>query len=133
MNIHKNARLTLRGRGLLVRRIVEEGLRPIEAAQASGVSVRTAYKWLRRFREEGLPGLADRSSRPAHCPHATPAAVQAIIIALVPEHWLIGMSAPPTVPVVVFAMVLSGALLLATVTYFAIEKPFLGLRRRYLA
>ena len=80
MNIHKNARLTLRGRGLLVRRIVEEGLRPIEAAQASGVSVRTAYKWLRRFREEGLPGLEDRSSRPAHCPHATPAAVQAIII-----------------------------------------------------
>lgn len=80
MNSHKNARLTARGRELLVRRIVEEGLRPIEAAQAAGVSVRTAYKWLRRFREEGLPGLADRSSRPANCPHATPVAVQAAII-----------------------------------------------------
>ncbi len=55
-----------------------------------------------------------------------------IIISLVLEHWLIGMSAPPTVPVVVFAMVLPGALLLATVTYFAVEKPFLELRRRYL-
>ncbi len=81
MNIHKNARLTVRGRELLVRRIVEEGLRPIEAADASGVSVRTAYKWLRRFREEGLAGLADRSSRPASCPHATSAAVQADILA----------------------------------------------------
>ena len=29
------------------------GLRPEEAAQACGVSVRTAYKWLRRFRDEG--------------------------------------------------------------------------------
>ena len=31
MNIHKNARLTLKGRAILVRRIVEEGLRVEEA------------------------------------------------------------------------------------------------------
>ena len=42
MNIHHNARLTFRGRELLVKRIVEQGLRVEEAAQASGVSVRTA-------------------------------------------------------------------------------------------
>ena len=75
MNIHKNARLTPRGRALLVSRILDDGLRPEEAAQASGVSVRTAYKWLRRFREEGEAGLDDRSSRPKSCPHALPAAV----------------------------------------------------------
>jgi transposase InsO family protein len=73
MNVHKNARLTPRGRALLVRRIVEEGLRPVEAAQAAGVSPRTAYKWLRRFETEGWAGLEDRSSRPVSCPHQTDA------------------------------------------------------------
>lgn len=75
MNLHKHARLSPRGRALLVDRILVHGLRAEEAAQAAGVSVRTAYKWLKRFRQEGLAGLADRSSRPRHCPHATPSAV----------------------------------------------------------
>ncbi len=70
MNNHKNARLTVHGRELLVRRILEQGLRPREAAQAAGVSVRTAYKWLQRYREEGPTGLANRPSRPHHSPHA---------------------------------------------------------------
>jgi transposase InsO family protein len=55
-----------------VRRILEHGLRPEEAAQAAGVSVRTAYKWLKRYQAEGLAGLENRSSRPHRCPHATP-------------------------------------------------------------
>ena len=73
MNNHKNARLTPHGRALLVSRVVEEGLRPAEAAQAMGVSRRTAYKWLRRYREEGLAGLQNRTSRPQSCPHQTSA------------------------------------------------------------
>jgi len=73
MNLHKHARLTPSGRALLVRRILA-GLRVEEAAKAAGVSTRTAYKWLRRFRDEGEAGLSDRSSRPATCPHATPEA-----------------------------------------------------------
>ena len=71
MNIHKNARLTPKGREILVRRIVNGGLRIEEAAQASGVSVRTAYKWLARYRAQGRRGLQDRSSRPLGCPHRT--------------------------------------------------------------
>lgn len=71
MNNHKNARLTVYGRLLLVRRIIEDGLRPAEAAQAMGVSPRTAYKWLQRYLEEGEVGLINRSSRPRRCPHAT--------------------------------------------------------------
>jgi transposase InsO family protein len=82
MNVHKNARLTPHGRALLVRRIVEEGLRPVEAAQAAGVSPRTAYKWLRRFEAEGGAGLEDRSSRPRVCPHQTGAGVCQQILAL---------------------------------------------------
>ncbi|WP_368930060.1 IS481 family transposase [Achromobacter xylosoxidans] len=75
MNLHKHARLTPHGRALLVHRILREGLRVEEAAQACGVSARTAYKWLDRFRCEGMAGLSDRSSRPGRCPHATPASV----------------------------------------------------------
>ena len=82
MNIHKYARLTPHGRGILVRRIVEGGLRVGEAAQASGVSERTAYKWLARYRAEGLEGLLDRSSRPHRCPHRTSEARRAQVVAL---------------------------------------------------
>jgi len=79
MNMHKGARLTPYSRALLVERMLG-GLRAEEAAQAVGVSVRTAYKWLRRFREEGPAGLQDRSSRPRHSPHATPEPVISRVI-----------------------------------------------------
>lgn len=62
MNSHKNARLTLEGRKLLVERIARMGLMP--AAEAAGISPRTARKWLKRFEESGVQGLLDRSSRP---------------------------------------------------------------------
>ena len=62
MNSHKNARLTIEGRKLLIERIGVMGLSL--AAEAAGVSLRTARKWLRRYEEQGLEGLADRSSRP---------------------------------------------------------------------
>jgi transposase len=71
MNMHKGARLTAYSRDFLVSRITEQGLRVEEAAQASGVSVRTAFKWLGRFRKEGASGLKNRTSRPHTCPHAT--------------------------------------------------------------
>lgn len=62
MNSHENARLTPKGRARLVERIGQIG---VEAAAAeSGVSVRTARKWSKRFEQSGLNGLRDRSSRP---------------------------------------------------------------------
>lgn len=66
--------MTVRGRVLLVRRIMIEGWRVDMAASASGISVRTAYKWLSRFRAGGEACLHDRSSAPARRPHATPVA-----------------------------------------------------------
>lgn len=81
MNNHKNERLTVYGRALLVRRVVDEGLRPMEVAQAMGVSVRTAYKWVRRYREEGEAGLQTRSSRPQDSPLAIPESVIQDVIA----------------------------------------------------
>jgi transposase len=53
---------------LLVKRILELGWSVGAAANAAGVSRRTAYKWLRRFRLEGEAGMADRSSRPHRSP-----------------------------------------------------------------
>ncbi len=81
MSLYKHARLTPRGRALLVQRMLN-GLRVEEAAQAAGVSMRTAYKWLKRFREEGEIGLMDRSSRPHSCPRATAVALVEQLIEL---------------------------------------------------
>ena len=63
MNSHKNARLTFEGRKLLIERIAVMGLIP--AAEAAGISARTAHKWRKRFEEAGQEGLLQRSSRPA--------------------------------------------------------------------
>lgn len=71
MNSHKHAALTPKGRALLVSRVLEEGWQVALASQAAGVSTRTGYKWLARFKAEGPAGLLDRSSRPASCPHET--------------------------------------------------------------
>jgi transposase InsO family protein len=70
MNSHKHARLTPKGRALLVRRVLEEGWTVGAAAEAVGVSRRTGFKWLARYKAEGAGGLTDRSSRPRSCPSA---------------------------------------------------------------
>lgn len=64
MNSHKNAKTTPLSRAEIVRRVREEGQSPAKVATAFGVSERTVRKWLRRFREEGVAGLENRSSRP---------------------------------------------------------------------
>ena len=63
MNSHKNARLTFEGRKLLIERIAIMGLMP--AAEAAGISARTARKWRQRFELHRLEGLFDSSSCPA--------------------------------------------------------------------
>jgi transposase InsO family protein len=68
MNIHKNARLTLKRRIDLVRSIVDRKAAPSAAAIEAGVSAQTARKWLARFLAQGEEGLRDRSSRPRHSP-----------------------------------------------------------------
>ena len=68
MNSHKNARLGFTGRVCLVTRVVQDGWSGQQAAHAFGVSARTVWKWVARFRAEGRAGLRDRSSRPARSP-----------------------------------------------------------------
>jgi transposase InsO family protein len=74
MDIHKNARLTRFSREHIVR-LVQSGQTPKAAAQAVGVCPRTARKWLDRYRQEGLAGLKDRSSRPHRLYRPTPQVV----------------------------------------------------------
>ncbi len=62
---HAKAKLTPAGRLLIVIRVTDEGWPPAHAAAMAGVSRQTLYKWLRRFHEEGVPGLLDRWSRAA--------------------------------------------------------------------
>jgi transposase InsO family protein len=73
MNLHGNARTCPRSRRLIVERVGVEGWTVAAAAQAAGVSARTAAKWLARYRCEGEAGLRDRSSAPRSIPHRTPA------------------------------------------------------------
>jgi len=72
MRLHGNARTCPRSRRLLVERVTGRGWAVAAAAEAAGVSVRTAAKWLARFRAEGETGLVDRSSRPYASPSQTP-------------------------------------------------------------
>ncbi|MCX5276269.1 IS481 family transposase [Streptomyces virginiae] len=73
---HRNARLTVFGRRLLVER-VRSGRPVAHVAAEMGISRATAHKWVRRWRTEGEAGLHDRSSRPRTTPHRTSAALEA--------------------------------------------------------
>jgi transposase InsO family protein len=74
MNVHKNARLTPRGRERVVRQVAS-GQTPRAVSEAAGVCPRTVRKWVDRYRDEGLAGLNDRSSRPHRLHRPTPQAV----------------------------------------------------------
>jgi transposase InsO family protein len=82
MKLHGNARLTLHGRRLLVERVCSREFSLEMAADAAGVSTRTASKWVARYRAEGELGLCDRSSAPHHVPRRTPETLVAVIASL---------------------------------------------------
>jgi transposase InsO family protein len=79
--LHRNARLTVHGRRLLVERVCAG--RPVaHVAAEMGISRATAHKWVHRWRVEGDAGLADRSSRPRTTPHRTAATLEAQVCRL---------------------------------------------------
>ena len=77
---NSKARLTPFGRKLLVDRILVKGWPVAHAAEAAGVSRQTAYRWLKRWREEGEAGLQDRSSRPHRSPNRVTTVVEERIV-----------------------------------------------------
>ena len=62
MHTHPNARLTPIGRERLIPRHLDEGV-PLKALSTqAGISLRSAYKWLARYREGGVTALVDQGS-----------------------------------------------------------------------
>src|SRR5438132_11315416 len=72
MRLHGNAALSWQGRRRLALRVVD-GWTLTAAAEAAGVSVRCARKWVARYRLEGERGLLDRSSAPKRIANRTAA------------------------------------------------------------
>jgi transposase InsO family protein len=77
---HANALLTPRGRLLLARCVVEQGWSLQRAAERFQVSPTTAARWAGRYRELGVAGMGDRSSRPHRSPRRTPTRTERRII-----------------------------------------------------
>ena len=86
MQVHANAKLVPASRLLLVRRVLEESWKVTEVAVAQGVSERTVYRWLARWRS-GDRDLIDRSSAPKRVPRRTPRPVEALIERLRRLRW----------------------------------------------
>ncbi|EQD25975.1 insertion sequence transposase protein, partial [mine drainage metagenome] len=82
MDIHQNARLTLRSREDLARFVLEQGFTRKAAAAAFRVSAKTVAKWVGRFQRDGPAGLRDRSSRPHRSPRRVIETLQQRVIEL---------------------------------------------------
>ena len=57
-----------------------------QLAEGFGVSRKTAYKWLDRFRQEGVEGMEERSRAPHHHPNATKAEVVLAVLGAKAAH-----------------------------------------------
>jgi transposase InsO family protein len=82
MKLHGNARTCPKSRKLLVERVLNQAWSVTAAAEAAGVTERTVYRWLERWRDEGEVGLLDRSSRPRRSPTRLPEAKVQVIRSL---------------------------------------------------
>jgi len=81
MDLHGNAALSWSGRRELARRVVDQGWTLAAAAEAAGVSLRCARKWVGRYRA-GDRDLFDRSSAPRRVGNRTDAQRVAVIAKL---------------------------------------------------
>jgi transposase InsO family protein len=77
---HPRARLSVFSRQLLVTRVAA-GWPVAHVAEQLGISRATAYKWVRRYRAQGMAGLVDRSSRPRRSPRRLSETAEAQILA----------------------------------------------------
>jgi transposase len=53
-----------------------------ELCRRFGISPTIGYRLWARYRQEGHPGLANRSRRPQHSPGGSSAAVEALVLAV---------------------------------------------------
>ena len=66
--------------------VIGDGRTVDEVARDWGISRRTMHRWLARYEGDGLEGLNNRSHRPAHCPHQTSPAMEAMVLEMRRAH-----------------------------------------------
>jgi transposase len=86
-NYHHHARTTKHGREHMAKSVLEGRLSLREAAAECRLSRQSAAKWVRRYREAGVAGLLDRSSRPHRSPRSTSEASIMEVERLRRERW----------------------------------------------
>jgi transposase InsO family protein len=62
--------------------VLEYGAKITDVALRYGVDRKTIYRWLKRYEREGLGALANRSSKPARCPHQTSSEIEDRVVEL---------------------------------------------------
>jgi transposase len=62
--------------------VIRDGLTVSEVAEKVGVSRQSLYRWMARYEEDGLDGLAEQSHRPNRCPHQMAAELEARVLEL---------------------------------------------------
>ena len=91
-------------------RVLVKGWSLAAAAEAAGVSVRCARKWVSRYRAEGALGLRDRSSAPRRVWNRTPQErVEAILLAGTELPLLLRDAAPEAIPLLDTTVIHVGA------------------------
>lgn len=78
---HINARLTVHGKLLLIRRVTVDNRPVAHVAKELGISRQCAHRWVARFRSEGRAGLRERSSRPRSSPKKTSPELESTVLA----------------------------------------------------
>jgi len=69
-----------------VQAVLADGRAVGQVASEWGVCRQTMHRWLARYESDGLDGLGDHSSRPAHCPHQMPPEVEAMVLEMRRAH-----------------------------------------------
>jgi len=87
MDYHHHARLTVYSREQLAQSVLEGRLSLREAAAECRLSRQSAAKWVKRYREAGVAGLRDRSSRPGRSPRSTPQELVGQVESLRRQRW----------------------------------------------
>ena len=70
----------------VVEQMLQEGTNIAALCRQYGISRKTAYKWLHRYREGGWEALQDASCRPDRSPHRTPEAMEDLIVEVRKDH-----------------------------------------------
>jgi transposase len=76
----------LEQRYLAVREVLDTGATVSDVAARHGVDRRTLHRWLVRYANDGIGALAEKSSKPDHCPHLLSPVIEARIVSMWTMH-----------------------------------------------